>query len=501
MMRKKDVDDCDTTVLNWIGETGRNFDDYNHYRQAQPTLYSLWKDFSKYDKPDPIISDSTIDKAFSFLCLEFEPYCHSCVIWSHKQAVSTWDLTSSPGYPWNLSLFTSAEFLEAFDQELPLWWEAFLRGRDLYPIWNISPKFEIRSNAKLDQYKIRSFTASPKHFTYIMQRLCADFNERFYASNSKTWSRVGMTMFNRGWDDLLRYLMFYDDGIELDGRQYDSSLFQRLLRKVCDFRKRCLATGSSWAAPYLDRIYDDIIHGRCVLPGGFIFQKRGGNPSGSANTVVDNTLCLYLLFAMVSIELFEEAGLELTYEMFSTHIRAAMYGDDNTLTMSKEFARVLTPDAILFKSRQLGLELVNEYPNPLLAKDLKFLNMSTKLYSGMYVPVPNTQKIRGSMLHNVSTPIHRYARLCGLRNVCFWNSDLMVDISELMDITSKQLRSYDPEHVDHTVGMTARGVLSCFLTDSELMHLWLGRECSSTRPYFDLFQLTFSLVFEEGLLA
>jgi len=466
----------DSLVEKWILATKRNRELYTRYRQSDPDLYALWKDFSKYDKPDPLFDDQAFAKAYGFMSRAFGFHCKGSGIWDHEQVLGSWNMATSPGYPWNRSVHTTKEFVEVMGMHLPSIWEYFLNGGDICPIWNVSPKFELRKDAKLRERKIRSFTAAPKHFSYCVQKLCSDFNQKFYNSHSQTWSRVGMSMFGGDWDVMIRQLSRFKNGMEFDATQWDSSLAQRVLRAVCAFRKSMLdpRLGSEYHVA-LDRVYDEIIQGLCVLPGGHVFMKNAGNPSGSPNTVVDNTLGLYLVFAYITILAFKEKGVDISFEDFNKNVVAAMYGDDNTVTISDEWIGTLSAETILRISTAIGVAFRNEYPELRRVEDLKFLNMKTRKVNGVWMPFPDTDKMRGSMLNNDGSAVYRYVRLCGLRTVAFF-SEVLPELEELIELAGKEMLQLDQDLVDASVGLSPRQAQSVYLTHAQLLALWFGFE-------------------------
>lgn len=485
MVGKMDEDrfQPDPLIERWIRSTRRDRSMFDKYRQTDPDLNSLWKDFVKYDKPEPTFDHADMAKAFTFLNRMWYDHCKNTSVWSHDQAVDSWDPQSSPGYPDNLIYADSKQFLERHEHELEPSFTRFLEGEPIHPFWNVASKHEIRSAEKIGERKIRTFTASPKRFTYLVQRLCGDFNQKFYNSNGVTWSRVGMSPFRRGWNDFIHQLSRFINGMEFDATQYDSSVFEHLLRLVCEFRIRCFSpdmdTPENVSA--MHRLYDEIIQGMCVLPGGFVFMKHMGNPSGSPNTVVDNTLCLFLVFVYSCIRAARDAGREFTYDELVTNVVAAMYGDDNTVTVSDEYAQFITPEAILRESSGLGITLRNEYPELRPVHRLKFLNCSSTFVNGCWVPVSNTDKMRGSMLHKCTTPLVTYVRLCGMRLVCYY-SPVIGDIEDALKFVEANCALQFAVGYKDKTGMTAACARASYVPKEAVEALYFGYESSYSIP-------------------
>lgn len=478
----------DPVMLDFLAKTGRQIVEFQDYVQTDPDFFALWKDFIKYDKEQPPVDDEAFDQASVWLVRHFRPYCMGSGIASHEDCVRSWEAKSSPGWPWNLFYPTTKEFLAAHRDDLEAIYAMFMAGQSIGPVWQVSPKHELRSREKVNKRKIRSFTAAPKHFTYVGQRLCLDFNNRFYNACGKTWSRVGGTPFNQSWNDMMRKLCRFGGkqgvdvvkALELDASQYDSSLFSRVLRLVEKFRVACYVPRTNMPtreeyAEAMHRLYTEIIESVVVLPGGWVLMKRGGNPSGSLNTVVDNTLCLFVLFAYVMILIHRDLGLQLNYEDFVKHVEAVLYGDDNTVSFSDEMAPRVTSDLLVKHSSDIGVTLRPEYPDFRSPIRLKFLNMETRLVGEVFVPVANSRKMCSSMVQKASHPLTTFVRLNGLRLIGYWAPAREI-VDEAIDFMKRMYASVFDLVDPNEQGITGAIALSSYLPDARIEGLYLGRE-------------------------
>jgi len=232
-------------------------------------------------------------------------------------------------------------------------------------LWRSTLKSERRPVEKLqcDPQKLRVFTASPFEHSILLNRFCLDMNEKFYQGAGKhTWSFVGTSPFFLGFHDLYNRLNKHPNACELDESAYDSSLFRYLLRGCFDWRWSCLSsefkTPENYNRFYV--LYRDIIDSWIVCGEGEVVVKHRGNPSGSANTIVDNTFCLFWLFAYAFIRLssgrLRPDGREYGYDSFMANCEAALNGDDNTFTCSDEIAYFFTPEKIAEQWSALGVK-------------------------------------------------------------------------------------------------------------------------------------------------
>jgi len=131
-------------VDKWIDQNHYSLEDFNKYRRTDPDMRALWKDFAKYDKPEPDYDQGAWRKAEQFLYQHFFRYCCNSRILG-DEVVDTWERKSSAGFPWNMYFSNTEEFLVFFREKLPVFYDEFMAGGDLCPVWNVSPKTEVRS--------------------------------------------------------------------------------------------------------------------------------------------------------------------------------------------------------------------------------------------------------------------------------------------------------------------------------------------------------------------
>ena len=148
-----------------------------------------------------------------------------------------------------------------------------------------------------------------------------------------------MSPYGGNWDRLYRKLNVFDNGYALDESEYDSSLRSYMMWGCARLRWKMLRAEDRTPAN-LQRIkvyYRNLINSLVVTAEGVLVFKLTGNPSGSVNTINDNTLILYALLAYAWIR---TCGPNPNYSEYENNTAKILVGDDNTWTVS-DWARVL----------------------------------------------------------------------------------------------------------------------------------------------------------------
>jgi len=347
-------------------------------------LDASYKSLNKYAKPEMPYDEEARCFAENALEMEFLPFMGNSEVRDLDAGMNDVDLSTSPGFPWNLKYKTKRDLYESTDYEFfraycDKDWDE-LTGYKWYVFTN-SLKEEIRADEKIEANKIRTFTASPAEAVVSGNRLFGDMNEKFIASHLKTSSVVGMNPFVGGWNELYNKLknhpMRYRSkivGFELDESEYDSSMRTFLFEAICDFRIKCLRVRDR-TPDNINRIrqyYRNIVNSVIITADGIIVQKHLGNPSGSVNTISDNTLVLYFLLAYTWYLL----SPVKTIESFRESVVAALQGDDNTWTVDQVTASFYNAISVSNEFSKLGITTTSPCYEPRELEELSFLSSS-----------------------------------------------------------------------------------------------------------------------------
>ncbi len=396
------------------------------YRMVVPNLAASFKSVAKYDKVQPQLNEKSWALAGEWTKQHFARHMGGSAILDELTCRREADRSTSAGYPLSLEYKTKGDFLDEGPTNLleDFWKSLADEGeRTMRPIWTCSQKRELRAAEKLLANKIRTFTASPIEHSIALNRYCLDMNTKFYQSNNKTWSFVGCSKFLQGWNALFARLAKHPNAYELDESEYDSSLFAKAMYGQMEIRWCMLAEEHKTPENFrrFKRLYDDIIHSVIVLENGELIQKHTGNPSGSANTIVDNTMILFRLFAYAWIELAEkEFGAKNaaayaaancadisqrdydgeifgSYEDFVGNVEAALNGDDNTFTVSNLCNPWFNPKTIAPIWSGIGITTKTPCFESRQLKDVQFLSQGFREENGIWLPVPDTDRVLCSL--------------------------------------------------------------------------------------------------------
>jgi hypothetical protein len=403
------------------------------FRMVFSNLDASFKSVSKYDKVQPEIQEDAWLLAGDWTVQHFYPYMCGSSILTTNVVLGEMDMLTSCGYPASLEFQCKRDFIgismaDIDNQENVTWSErldlvktksrAFPILEDFWdligtenvdnivPIWTCSQKIELRAVEKLRLNKIRTFTAAPIEHSVATNRICLDMNNKFYDANGKTWSFVGGTKYLSGWDRLYRRLNKHPNAFELDESEYDSSLFAKVMLGQIDIRWNFLA--NEYKTPEnrlrLEAIYESIVHSVIVLENGELIQKHTGNPSGSSNTIVDNTLILFRLFAYAWIVLCNQNGRKPVYSEFLSEVEAALNGDDNTFTVSDACVSWFNPRSVAGVWTKIGVTTNTPCWESRPLCEVTFLSQGFDFDQELriWLPVPDTQKVLSTLCYGAS---------------------------------------------------------------------------------------------------
>jgi hypothetical protein len=339
-----------------------------------------------------------LSKACIFLRNEFFPFMRSAVVLTQPQAILMLDSTTSSGYPWKMIgfptkyLFISSDLsVDACDRDWQLCHSSDYSDTKIYTNF---VKEEIRPGDKLRANKLRGVMCAPVDHVVTGLRLFADMNQKLYDSHIATSSAVGISSRRGTWDLLYKHLARFEKGFALDESGYDATLPPVLFDCIRDFRKECLPPeyGSM-----VDNYYRCIVYALVRFPDGCVYRKRGGNPSGSVNTISDNTLILFLLFSYAWIK-----TTGLGYEDFKRNVVCFLYGDDNTFTVSRDFIGIFNAKTVKQAFSDFGVVVKNTGPDlePKEVSELDFLSTRFVRRNGYIVPFKDHEKDAVSMCYS-----------------------------------------------------------------------------------------------------
>ncbi len=369
-----------------------------------PNQQAAYISLSKYGKAEVLMtSDRVVDlnKAWEWTMRQFLPYMSGARIVSLEEAIAHLDLSTSSGAPFNFRYKTKKELFD-MDPNITEWlkqdWEN-LANYDWTCIFSSSLKEELRPLEKIAQNSIRTFTAGPVDATVHGTRLFVDMNERLYDSHLKSASTVGMSPLGGNWHKLYQKLNVFPNGYALDESQYDSSL-RAFLMSGCA-KLRWLMLDNEYQTPEnLIRVktyYRNLTHTLIMTAEGNLIFKKLGNPSGSVNTVSDNTIILYWMLAFAWIRTAPKDVC--TYTDFELNTAKCLLGDDNTWTVSDFAHEFYSAKTVIEEWKYLGITTTTDSMEARPAVELDFLSAHTVFLKGYAVPLYDRNKLMQSLLY------------------------------------------------------------------------------------------------------
>jgi len=466
----------------------------SQYRAVRPVMEAGFKSAAKYDRDQPVLDEELWSISGDWAKEHFYPVMGGSRVMSQDDVVKGnaftdgLDMSTSCGYPWSLEFKNKRDFFDRGNITCleDFWQDMLLLEHQTVPIWTCSQKRELRDVEKLATLSHRTFTASPLELTVANNRLCVDMNEKFYGGGDRTWSFVGTSKFSRGWHRLYQRLFRLPHAFELDESAYDASLFLRAMMEMVDFRWQMLCEEDRTLETRirLEQLYYHIVHSVIIMENGELVLKHTGNPSGSGNTIVDNTIILYRLLAYAWLCLCKEIGRVTSRQDFESNVEGALNGDDNTFTVSKDCVSWFNPRNISRVWSGIGVTTTTPCEDPRELKDVRFLSNGFRYVKCLetWLPTPDTERVLCSLMYGSSMDDVRwhFLRACALRLDSYGNDDcrriLAGYIAYLNDEYASSLNgsvTFDGN------SMTMSEIRCVWKSDAWIEGLYCGRECLS----------------------
>jgi len=395
----------DMEIAQFENDTSQEVD-RSKWGLTVPNVEAAYLSLSKYAKSTPQLDERKVDAinlAFDWMTKHFQPYMCNSRVKTVEEVLPKLDLSTSPGFPWTRKYARKVDLLEQrpefLSQYVSVDWDG-LMSPDYTAVFGNSLKEEVRPQEKLDLNKIRTFTAGPIEMTIHGNRLFQDMNEKLYASHLQTASVVGFSPQYQGWDRFYRKLCSHPKGFATDGKEYDSSLRQYLMWGCAKFRWDMLRPEDQTEDNRLrvQHYYMNLVNTLIITSEGVFVRKELGNPSGSVNTISDNTLILYVLLAYAWIMVVPDRMCK--YEVFNKSVALALCGDDNTWTVSDEASVYYNARSVIDTWAGIGVTGTTDTYEPRTAEELDFLSAHTVFYKGFAIPLYDREKLLTSLLYS-----------------------------------------------------------------------------------------------------
>lgn len=391
-------------------------------------LAASYKGLCKYGKDQPNFDAKVLRRCEEALLKVFGVGCCDSLITDVNVCISMLDPQSSPGYPFSLDYSNNKTFIENEDvvSIAMSFWNSLSSEVVPWRIWKNSLKEEVRDQVKLSENSIRVFTAAPADLTITSNMLCYDFNQKMNKNCLNKGHCVGFNPFNLGWNGLYRRLNVFPMHLDLDMKQQDSSMFRSLLGCVYRFRWESFHVSLKTSENFnrLKNLLVNLLDSVILTADGYLVQKHTGIPSGSGNTLNDNTLCNFLLFCYCYFVTFPDK----TFCEFQQELLTFMCGDDNHVAaLNSEF----TVEKIISAGHELGITYTTEKGWTTLSNS-SFLSRGFDLFvENRCIPHLDEEKLLVSLCYSErnSDPVYSLIRACGFRNV-LWGCPMFLVVDD-----------------------------------------------------------------------
>lgn len=479
--RYKNKRSVDPHVKSYLDEM--NIPESPEWGLPVPNEEAAYKSLNKYAKNiKPMSEDQVHDmnRAWEWTEKHFGVYMSNSSVRTAEEVIPQLDMNTSSGAPFNVRFPTKKELFSEVP-EMTSWlnedWERLATDPEYTFLFTSSLKEEVRPAEKIVANKIRTFLAGAVDGTVHGNRLFADMNEKMNASYLKSASGVGMSPYGGNWDRLYRKLNVFDNGYALDESEYDSSLRSYMMWACARLRWKMLRAEDQTLAN-LQRIkvyYRNLINSLVVTAEGVLVFKLTGNPSGSVNTINDNTLILYALLAYAWIR---TCGPNPNYSEYENNTAKILVGDDNTWTVSDWAHEFFNGKSVIAEWNLIGVTTTTDSLEPRPACELDFLSAHTIFYQGQAVPVYDRTKFMTSLLYAPTahhTPAVTLTRTAALLTVGWTDSQFRKFARELIEwllYKYDTICAEDPDWIQAKCGI---------LSDARLSKLFLGRTVMYTQ--------------------
>jgi len=368
-----------------------------------PNAEAAYISLSKYGKDIKFMTDiqvKAMNKAWTWTERQFYTYMNNSSVRTVDEAIEHLDKKTSSGAPFNNKYPTKEELFEEmpeFRDWLEQDWIRLAEDPEWTCICTNSLKEEMRPREKIEVNSIRTFTAMPTDMTVHGNRLFGEMNDKMNASHLVTASAVGMSPYYGNWNRLYQKLKVFQKGYALDESQYDSSLRAYMMWACAKLRWNMLAEKDRTPENLrrIKTVYRNLVNSLILTPDGLLVLKLTGNPSGSPNTINDNTLVLYALMAYAWIM----SNPETSYEEFEENTSKALVGDDNTWTVSDWAHEFYNAKTVIKEWALIGVTTTTDSLEPRPAEELDFLSAKTIFMQGQALPLYDRTKLMSTLLY------------------------------------------------------------------------------------------------------
>nr|QED42911.1 polyprotein [Uromyces potyvirus A] len=386
--------------------TKTRLSDVVDYLPSDLSTTAYWKDVSKYHRGTQILPEGFQKTVIDFFQQEspwiFEKQkiidINQVYFEIDKQKSSGPRLTQKKGF--YMSMDNSTNFIDLIKSCENIY---NCDPKDFVPLtWQVAIKDELRDRDRVCQLKTRTFMSAPIETILGNVRIVSAFNQRFIENCLQFPSTLGINKFSRGWDDLASYLG-RDDYVYMsgDGSRFDSSISIGHLSLNCYLRMMSLPEKY---ANHIRNLYNETAFTPLVMADGIIRLKTTGNPSGSINTSIDNSISLQATIYWSLSDIFGTS--QALKHLKEKKIRFVVNGDDLAISIHKELYKENFRSSLASSMLKCGMNYTFTTPSDNI-EQLVYLSHQFKSWEfggeKLYIPCLDSQRIVATCLFRKKT--------------------------------------------------------------------------------------------------
>lgn len=233
------------------------------------------------------------------------------------------------------------------------------KGLRMVSLWTDCLKDERRPIDKIKKGKTRAFVLPPADFTQLFRKYFMAFNVCFYANHNNSFSAVGIDPYSYEWTVLYKYLASKSNwAFGGDFHSFDGILDAELMWQVFEIIDAWYGNDGNRMIRAV--LWEELIHTAHICLNG-IYIDAQGNPSGSPETVILNTIVHYLMILLAWFHLARKhSPPHLAPRSFYRCVKSKYYGDDGNYTVVAEVSSWFNLKTVSGFFAEHGIEYTDE---------------------------------------------------------------------------------------------------------------------------------------------
>lgn len=439
---------------------------------AEYTSFGEYKSLAKYytlQRHAP--TNHAWSFSYDFMNELWAPQIANSRVATHEECVWSMDGTKSAGPPFYDHKNTYS-WLEEYGPYLAA---SFLDPDNSWlNLWSCKVKEELRPTEKLEQGKVRTFTASNKAYQYTFNRL---FNYQqkqiIQGCGVEAGHTVGLSKYAAHWTELGNYLnafpnIFDYDVATCDGEIQNYEKDEYLENKWENLRRedRSDHNRKVFLKVKLTELFSFVVDAF-----GTVWLILCGTKSGSPDTAISTTWIIKrrFVYSYFLIMGFNKPGLYREgCRSFTENVRHLGQGDDGVFSVSDAVVEKFNYTTVKAVWESHGWHLETLSPMPRDLDSVVFLSNWFRPFKNWWIPVPATNKGMASMAHTrKKSPAMALVRAFALYQECYYSDPirerLALHIARLRHKYGEALKNEE----DWQIAMTA------LKSDSTIERLYL----------------------------